>query len=138
MVCRLRPKINFFILCFFSFLCFLESVFLLKIFFTHSACRADPVFREFFKWCSCRDATFHIPFCRIVNVSAGNAYISVHNNVCFIDINLFNIRTETQKNGTREGCRFNELCVKDYLSAFLASAFLVTSYMIGVAMKIEA
>lgn len=28
--------------------------------------------------------------------------------------------------------------IKDYLFAFLASAFLVTSYIIGVAMKIEA
>ena len=33
---------------------------------------------------------------------------------------------------------FSNICSENYLFSFLASAFFVTSYMIGVAMKIEA
>ena len=67
----------------FSFLCFQESVFLFKVFLSYSTGWTYPVFREVFKWCSCRDAAFRIPFCRIVNVSAENAYISVHSHKVF-------------------------------------------------------
>ena len=60
------------------------SLFLfLEVFDSHSACRAHPAFREVFKRCSCRDTSFRISFCRIVDVSAENTYISVHNHVVF-------------------------------------------------------
>ena len=55
----------------------------LEVFHSHSTCRAHPAFREVFKCSSWRNTALRISFCRIVYVSAENAYISVHNNIVF-------------------------------------------------------
>ena len=64
-----------------SYLIFVDSAFFFKVFLADSTGGAYPVFREVFKRCSRRNSSFRISFCRIVDVSAENAYISVHNDV---------------------------------------------------------
>ena len=116
-------------------------MFLFKILLADSTSWAYPVLREVFKGCACRDFVFWVSFCRIVNVSAGNAYISVHNEIVWFEALIQYSDRNTKKRHPRKDAVISDK-VRDYFSsffaAFLASAFFVTSYMIGVAMKIEA
>jgi hypothetical protein len=66
-----------------AYLIFVDSAFFFKVFLADSTGRAYPVFREVFKRCSWRDSAFGVSFCRIVDVSAENAYISVHIHIVF-------------------------------------------------------
>ena len=55
------------------------SSFFLEVFYSYAAGGAEPAFGEIFKCRSWWDSVFRVSLCRIVDVSAENTYISVHN-----------------------------------------------------------
>ena len=119
MVFFLVPPLQIFLN--FKIISFSLSVFLFEVFLSDAAGWACPVGREVFESCSGGYASFRISFCGVVDVSADDAYVSVHNFMSFVWTGQFNFQAELLS----DGCHCLWDCAFGHV---LETVFLVGSF----------